>query len=363
MQIRTLLATLILCASPALLADDMLDIDSRIEIGRNLLFQINDDVSDLVRAQSNEARALAVSRLELARSRGAAGAAYQLGFIYLSGRFGVAPDLAEAERNYELAVAQELTAALLDYGLMLYHGRHFPRNVDRGWNLLNRAAELGNAPAVAYLMHLLRETTVEKDADMANAWFNSLGMRDDAFVLEIDGDPDARARDYASGQAAISVLYREGVILPKSQRHADIWFGRIDPELVMAALDDIAAFYSSSNHARSDQHLARSLQEITINSGEPTIINNYAWLLATALSEDLRDGERAVRLMEELFETVEPRAFMVDTLAAAYAEAGNFDKAIVTQDRANTLFESESLELSIGIEHRDAYVEGRPWRE
>jgi len=362
-QIKSLLAVLILTVSPALLADDVLDIDARLQLGRELLVEVTNDASALVRAQSAGSVATALSHLAYARNQGASNAAYQLGFVYIAGRFGVEPDLARAQTNYELAVAQELPVALRDYGLMLYRGRHFPQDRERGSTLLTRAAELGDRTAIAYLIHLLTQTTNEQDAVQADAWYASLGMRNDEFVVGIDGDPIVRAQDYAIGQAFISVMFREGVILEKNLTSAETWFDRIDPEHAMPALDDVAAFFSGSFHVRSDQHLAKSMQEIAISGGHPTIINNYSWLLATARSEELRDGGKAVRLMEELLNAVEPRAFMVDTMAAAYAEAGDFEAAIAEQRRANELFTAEELNPAVGLQHLEAYGEGRAWRE
>jgi len=362
-QIKSLLAALILTVSPALLADDVLDIEARLELGRELLIEVTNDASTLVQAQSASSVAAAITHLEYARNQGASNAAYQLGFLYLAGQFGIAVDHAESRSNYELAVAQELPIALRDYGLMLYRGHHFHKDRERGSMLLTRAAELGDRPAIAYLIHLLRETTDEQDAVQASAWYESLGMRNDEFIVGVDGDPVVRAQDYAIGQAYISVMFREGVILKKNLTSAETWFDRIDPEYAMPALDDVAAFFSGSFHVRSDQHLARSMQEIALSSGHPTIINNYSWLLATARSDELRDGSKAVRLMEEVLDEVEPQAFMVDTMAAAYAEAGDFEAAIAEQIRANELFTAEELNPAVGLQHLEAYREGRAWRE
>jgi Flp pilus assembly protein TadD len=67
----------------------------------------------------------------------------------------------------------------------------------------------------------------------------------------------------------------------------------------------------------------------------PEALNNLAWLLATAPDAALRDGKEAVRLAEEvcrLTDYKDPR--MLGTLSAAYAEAGQFDKAISTAQKA-----------------------------
>ncbi|MGI9270309.1 MAG: tetratricopeptide repeat protein [Woeseiaceae bacterium] len=365
MQIKPLLAALLFVASPALPADDVLDMDARIELGWELLLRIEDDAAALVRASSRVDAAQAIARLETSRDHGATDAAHQLGFAFLAGRFDVPRNLAEAQRNYEIAVAQELPAALCDYGWMLYSGQHFPKDVERGLKLIHRSAELGFQPATVFLINHLRETGRAEDAAIADKWFESLGMRDEEFVLGIDGDSETRAQDYAFGQAYIYAMYRDGVLFEYSRANADAWIDRIDPEQLAVALDIVASYLSTTSNVQGNQHLAKSLQEIAIANDDrnPTLVNNYAWLLATASSDDLRDGQEAVRLMQELFSRVEPQGFMIDTLAAAHAEAGDFDAAIATQERANAWYEAKSQDFEIGIAHLNAYNEGRAWRD
>lgn len=63
--------------------------------------------------------------------------------------------------------------------------------------------------------------------------------------------------------------------------------------------------------------------------------NYLAWILATSHDDSQRDGEEAVRLAERLCADIgwdQPR--VLDTLAAAYAEAGRFDDAVRTSKRA-----------------------------
>jgi tetratricopeptide (TPR) repeat protein len=66
--------------------------------------------------------------------------------------------------------------------------------------------------------------------------------------------------------------------------------------------------------------------------------NNLAWLLATCPEASLRDGKRAVglaRQAEELSGGKSPE--ILDTLAVAYAEAGDFDNAIAAAKRMLTM--------------------------
>ncbi|TAL02358.1 MAG: tetratricopeptide repeat protein [Verrucomicrobia bacterium] len=67
----------------------------------------------------------------------------------------------------------------------------------------------------------------------------------------------------------------------------------------------------------------------------PPALNDLAWLLATDANEEFRNGAEAVTLAERLCRVTEFReAQFIGTLAAAYAEAGRFEDAVKTAQRA-----------------------------
>lgn len=69
---------------------------------------------------------------------------------------------------------------------------------------------------------------------------------------------------------------------------------------------------------------------IELRPKDAEFLNNFAWLLATCPSASVRDGKAAVENATAACELVEYKnwAYM-DTLAAAYAEAGDFENASV----------------------------------
>ena len=72
-----------------------------------------------------------------------------------------------------------------------------------------------------------------------------------------------------------------------------------------------------------------------LNPDFPKACNNLARIRATHTDAALRDGAQAVELAERCCElTGHQVAAALDTLAAAYAEAGRFDEAIQTASRA-----------------------------
>ncbi|MFQ5471272.1 MAG: hypothetical protein ACE5FA_00110, partial [Dehalococcoidia bacterium] len=65
------------------------------------------------------------------------------------------------------------------------------------------------------------------------------------------------------------------------------------------------------------------------------ILNNYAYIGSTVPPDELRDGAAAVRAAERAAElTGRSNAGVLDTLAAAHAEAGDFERAVAVSERA-----------------------------
>src|SRR5262249_21573949 len=75
------------------------------------------------------------------------------------------------------------------------------------------------------------------------------------------------------------------------------------------------------------------------------ILNNLAWLRAACPDPIYRDGQEAVRLSTRACELVGyGKPLFIGTLAAAQAEAGDFQTAIATAERAAALAQSLRLE-------------------
>jgi tetratricopeptide (TPR) repeat protein len=94
--------------------------------------------------------------------------------------------------------------------------------------------------------------------------------------------------------------------------------------------------------------------------------NNLAWILATARDAKLRNGAEAVRLAESVraqLKTDPPE--ILDTLAAAYAEAGDFDRAVTTaQLAANNASQAGQTKVEEGIRSRlSLYATRQAYRE
>lgn len=98
----------------------------------------------------------------------------------------------------------------------------------------------------------------------------------------------------------------------------------------------------------------------------PNTANDLAWSLATHPDAASRDGKTAVELAELATKSISPeQPAYLDTLAAAYAEAGRFDDAVATAERALELAQQDGLDsLAADVARRLAsFQNGKPWRE
>ena len=79
-------------------------------------------------------------------------------------------------------------------------------------------------------------------------------------------------------------------------------------------------------------------EALRLNPDSPDGLNNLAWLLATCPDAKVRDGARAVELAEHACQLTQFKATVfLGTLAAAYAEAGRFNDATTTAQKACAL--------------------------
>ena len=106
--------------------------------------------------------------------------------------------------------------------------------------------------------------------------------------------------------------------------------------------DHVAAHYNLGGILLQQGQPAEAMAEfqkaLAIEPDSFEMLNNLAWLLATCPDPQVRDGTRAVQLAEHACDlTRYQKTMSIGTLAAAYAEAGRFDEAIKTAQKACVL--------------------------
>ena len=104
---------------------------------------------------------------------------------------------------------------------------------------------------------------------------------------------------------------------------------------------------------------------LEIDPKDSGVLNNYSWLLATCPEDQYRDAARALEYGKQAAEaTLYAAPHILSTLAAAYAEGGDFESARSWSQKAVELGEKENHESLDSLKKElESYKENKPWRE
>ena len=132
-----------------------------------------------------------------------------------------------------------------------------------------------------------------------------------------------------------------------------------DPDNVAAFRGRADSYLSLGRQAEAIADYEKALKLEPENSG---MLNNLAWVLATSPEEKLRDGKRAIELAKQACDVTEyKQAHILSTLAASYAETGDFQSAVDWSKKAVELGTDE-LKGQLRKE-LESYQAEKPWRE
>jgi tetratricopeptide (TPR) repeat protein len=183
---------------------------------------------------------------------------------------------------------------------------------------------------------------------------------------------------------AISDFNRAVEINPKAAAQGRIYFERGGAYAMKGQYDNAISDYTKAieidsknadayylrgstyrDRGRYEKAISDFTKAIEIDPGHAATYNTLAWLLATCPDAAYRNGAKAVKLAKKAAEL--KRSFTIlDTLAAAYAEAGRFEEAILTQQEVIDLLKKEVKRketLDQSIERLKSYESHKPWRE
>ena len=119
------------------------------------------------------------------------------------------------------------------------------------------------------------------------------------------------------------------------------------------------ALLSIGKHADAIADYEVALKADPKNGG---VLNNLAWVLATSPDDKIRDGQRSIELALKACEVTQyKQAHVISTLAASYAESGDFATAKKWSSKAVAMGEGEvKKQLQ---QELDSYEKEKPWRE
>lgn len=180
-------------------------------------------------------------------------------------------------------------------------------------------------------------------------------LTDDDIARALDGPPPEQVDDTPGN--LFRVLRR--CVTSQQYLAASIFCRRLLDMTPAMPNDDLVA--AAAETAASLEELGRDKSAVKVlrlfaarAPDHAGILNNLAWILATSPDEQLRDGQQAVQLAEQANAVTGGRnPGVLDTLAAAYAAAGDFDQAV----RVAT--EAQHIASSAGASQLTQEINGR----
>lgn len=120
------------------------------------------------------------------------------------------------------------------------------------------------------------------------------------------------------------------------------------------------------NHSQAIEDYEKAVENISEDEEDYSgVLNNLSWVLSTSPDDSVRNGNRALELALQACEmTKYKEPHILSTLAAAYAETKDFDKAKEWSVKAVELGREKGHEQLEQLEQElKSYQEGKPWRE
>jgi tetratricopeptide (TPR) repeat protein len=167
---------------------------------------------------------------------------------------------------------------------------------------------------------------------------------------EMPGQPDVRMQ--------LALYY----LLDDQTREAIAQYTQVldlDAEHFLALRGRGDAYLNLGDHAAAVEDFEKALG---VEPEDSALLNNFAWVLATSPDDNVRDGDRAIELATKACELTDYKTpHILSTLAAAYAEKGDFETARKWSQQAVDMDDKEHDEQL--RKELASYKENKPWRE
>src|SRR5207253_6963199 len=290
-------------------------------------------------------------RTTIARNPGCWMAYSNLG-TFLAGRGDVDEGIGDFRRALELKPEQSkdhnnLGKALVQEGRMAEAMDHFqsalrisPNDPDAESNIGAALLQQGNVDeAITHLRQAVERSPGHAEAhiNLGNAFLQNRDT--DAAILQYSATLGLRY-DHAESHYSIANAFRQ---------KGDTDDAILHYQLALELRPDYADAHNNLGNAlRQQGRIEEAIHEYEAAlKSQPQFLlaqNNLAWLLATAADSRLRNGNRAVKLAEQAVVATEGNdPVFLHTLAAAYAENGEFIKAVAAAKDALEIAEANGI--------------------
>jgi len=255
---------------------------------------------------------------------------------YESGSGYVPKDLKKAFILYSKSAEKGFCCGIYNLGLCYLDGVGTEKNYEKGMELLKKAKGMGCDYAKEFLNHERFSPQLKAKAE--------------------SGDVEAQlnlAHCYICGQHGVSIDKKEAVK----------WYIKAAVQGNAIAQRSLGMSYSNGVGVGKDDKEALKWYAKAAETGDGYAQNGLAWVLSTSSDSSIRNGNEAVSwALKALQKLGEQDSNVMDTLAAAYAEKGDFAAAVSTQEKAILLLKDTTRNNDFQV-HLKSYQAKKPWRD
>ena len=256
------------------------------------------------------------------------------------------PDPQTALLWYQKAESTRDENATLAIAYMHRDGEFGSKSTEKAVERFTQLATAGNADAQVALAHIhLTDERNFLDLNAAMHWYS-----------------EAAKQNTESAFTGLGYMYEHGIGVSPDPSKATEWYrkgaklGYVSNQLKLGLLQ-----YRSAMTEEEAQQALVWLRSAAAQEN-PRALNAIAWIYATSRYASLRKSLESIQLATHANELLGSHTTL-DTLAAAYAENGNYDKAITLQ---KSILSDPTLNPDSHADYTDrleTYLEKKPWRE
>ena len=211
---------------------------------------------------------------------------------------------------------------------------------------LVKKAEAGDSDAQVQLGNCYKNGSgIEKDYKKAAQWYAKAADLGDSWGLN-----------------NLAACYEGGLGLEKNKKEAIKLFTKAAEMGGARAQTNLGVRYANGISVEKNEYEALKWYQKAAIQDFPDAQLGLSWLLSTSNDPKIRNGVEALKWIKKVIEAEKsPRSSQLECLAAAYAENGDFESAIQTQEKA-ILINKEEDYLNLLRNQLTSYKNKRAWR-
>jgi TPR repeat protein len=257
-------------------------------------------------------------------------------------------DYISAGKLFQEAADQGDTTAQSNLASLYVQGKGVPQDYRKAVELYQKAADQG-------------DTTAQND--LASLYEQGKGVPQD-YRKAVELYQKAADQGYVLGEVNLGSLHYRGKGVPQDYRKAAELFEKAVSQGDAVGQAYLASQYAEGKGVPQDYRKAAELYHTAVAQGRsPNAFNEFAWFLATCPDDSQRSGKEAVSYANKACQLSGwKEANFIGTLAAAYAEVGDFNAAVYYQKRAMDMG-SDYPDKQVMEKALKLYQERKPYRE